>query len=186
MHYHHRHVGGPVGGGRARHTHHYHVGHGIFSTLKQFAMPLIKKYAPIVLNKVKDIALEQGKQALDKHKAGVPLKQVLKEAGASALKSGKTEAIAVAKNALVDAVTASSQPNPLKQTVAEGSGYAGRGRGRPKKVPEVTGGVHLKVPAHAKAITEEVRKGVKQLAKAQKSAGGEGLYLPGQSGYGFN
>ena len=181
MHYHLRHVGGPIGGRRARHTHHYHVGHGIFSTLKSIAVPLIKKYAPVVHNKVKDIALEEGKKALEKHKAGVPIKQVLKEAGASALKSGKTEAIAVAKNALVDAVTANSQPNPLKESVAEGAGYAKRGRGRPKKAQEVTGGVNLKVPKHDKAITEQVRKGVKQLAKAQ----GQGLYLPGQSGHGF-
>ena len=92
-------------------------------------------------------------------------------------------AVAVAKNALVDAATAVSQPNPLKESVAQGSGYAGRGRGRgrPRKSADV-----LRMTKHDKEVAQEGRKGARALARAQQKAGeGQGLFLPGQSGRGL-
>jgi hypothetical protein len=71
-----------------------------------------------------------------------------------------------------------SQPNPLKESVAQRSGYAGRGRGRPRKCADV-----LKMTMHDKEKMEEGQKGARALAKAQAKAGeGQGLFLPGQSG----
>ena len=81
--------------------------------------------------------MTEGKKALEKAQQGVPLKQVLKEAAAGSVRQGKAEALAVAKNALVDAATAVSQPNPLKESVAQGSDNAGQGRGRLKKSGDV-------------------------------------------------
>ena len=180
-HYAYHPVGGPVGGRRRRPTHHYHVGHGILGSLWSIAKPLIQKYAPVVLNKAKEIAVAEGKKALERAQQGVPLKQVLKEAAAGSVRQGKAEALAVAKNALVDAATAVSQPNPLKESVAQGSGYAGRGRGRgrPKKSADV-----LRITKTDKEKADEERKGARALARAQVKAGeGQGLFLLGQNAH---
>jgi hypothetical protein len=133
----------------------------------------------VVPNKAKDIAVAEGKKALERAQQGVALKHVLADAAAGSVRQGKAEALAVAKNALVDAATAVSQPNPLKESVAQGSGYAGRGRGRPKKSADV-----LKMTKNDKEKAEEGRKGARALARAQAKAGaGQGLFLPGQSGH---
>ena len=75
----------------------------------------------------------------------------------------------------MDAATAVSQPNPLKESVAQGSDNAGQGRGRLKKSGDV-----LKITKNDKEKAEEGRKGARALARAQTKAGeGQGLFLPG-------
>ena len=109
-------------------------------------------------------------------------KQVLKEAAAGSVRQGRAEALAVAKNALVDAATVVSQPNPLKESVAQGSGYAGRGRGRGRGSKALKdGGTALVAPTYTREAAAEGRKNAKALAKAQATAAH--LFLPGHSGY---